>query len=254
MLDWTFITSEAGKWLLSGVATGVVTIAGGAIPFIYKVGADRAREWEKQYKASRAEVDTSRGEIRALRSEIEILRNKPQDLFKEYLATIEGMFTDKIKSLQDEALALQERLRQREAQLRELIESQSHDQLRFDALEESKKKLEDKLQAYSAVIQQLLHRQETAGVVIQMITSENLIVADLPLLEDTLRQRLAAIDASPMPKTRALAGRRLTERNATIAKAEREARDRSKARDEKEAIQKGRLAKPLPNDPSPSKR
>jgi hypothetical protein len=257
--DPTFVITETVKWVLGGVATGIVTLVGGAIAFVYRIGVDRAGEWERHYKesrveieglrqANRAEIESLRLEIRTLRAEVGDLRSKPNDLFKEYLANIEGMFIEKIKNLHNEAIALQERLRERESQLVELKDSQDRDQLRVDSLEESKKKLEDKLLAYGSVIQQLLIRQETAGVVMNALNGENLITGDLPVIEEKLRQRLSAIDGSPMPKTRALARRSLDARNAMIAKAEREARARSKARDEKEVAQTRKLAIELPPD------
>jgi hypothetical protein len=242
---WTSIATETGRWVAGG---GAVAAMGAVIAFVYKVGIDRAREWENLYKASSAEIERIN---KVSSAEIERLRSEPLALFKGYLAEVEKVFTDKIKQLQDEALGLTVRLRQRDSELEELTVSQNQDQLRIDALEEGRKKLEDKLRTYGTVIQQLLDRQETASMVVQLVNSEKLTFADIPILEDTLRLRLSAIDASPMPKGRALAQRSLQQKQTASAKAEREAWANSRAKDEKVAAQVRRLAKPLPDDKPP---
>jgi chromosome segregation ATPase len=209
--------------VVGSIIAAIATFFGGVIAWLWRIKEGEISHWKDRCGEQQKENEK--------------LWKYPGEAAMRAIAAADAVFSEQIKRLQTEALLLQDKLREKEKQLSELLSNVEVNKEKIEFLEESKEMLERKIEVYNTFVQSLASKKQIADATLNAFRANIFHIDDLANnLSAELNDHLKEVDRTSFSRTTRAEGERVAKRARQGAITEHAARAE---KERQEAIAKG---------------
>lgn len=183
-----------------GVGAGTFTLVTAIVGGVYKFMDNSRQHWKEAYNAEKDQLAVKIKEISDLQKELGEIKKDPLSPARSILEANNKFISEQVAKFRATIAELQEKLEEKDRQLKSALEDREQDRKKIEFYEEMKDSLRRKIAEYEETILELMSHKDTSE---RVFLSMDRIISDpiIPDILEKLQRRIVNVEASSFQKT-----------------------------------------------------